>query len=159
MANHQNQSKICSNCKKELPLSEFHFRNKEKGILKGTCKAHNISYHKKRYILNKEAIDHYQKNYRKLLREKILFAYGNKCSCCGETEQDFLTLEHKNKDGAKHRKEIGSHIYRDVVKQGYPDIFTLLCYNCNCSQNWNRVCPHKRNNGIIDITPDRDSNT
>lgn len=141
----QHQNKICSKCKEEKPLTEFYFRNKKKGIFRGTCKSHRVEYYKNRYISNKETIGKYNKDYRKKLREKILFVYGNKCSCCGETEQEFLTLEHINKDGEAHRKLRGcSNIYHDVIKKGYPDSFTLLCYNCNCSESWGRVCPHKR---------------
>ena len=44
---------------------------------------------------------------RAKLRLEFLEVFGWKCSCCGEKIFQFLTIEHKNKDGAKHRREIG----------------------------------------------------
>jgi ribosomal protein L37AE/L43A len=41
---------------------------------------------------------------RKFIRIEVLEHYGNKCTCCGETINDFLTMHHKNNNGAEHRK-------------------------------------------------------
>lgn len=42
---------------------------------------------------------------RKRLFTGALDHYGAKCSCCGETEVCFLTIEHLENDGMAHRKK------------------------------------------------------
>lgn len=61
--------------------------------------------------------------------------YGGTCKCCGESCIDFLSIDHVNCDGGKHRKEIkknGSNFYHWLVKNGFPDSYSLqvLCFNC-----------------------------
>jgi hypothetical protein len=79
------------------------------------------------------------------LRQEMLDAYGNRCTCCGETHQEFLTLEHVYRDGNVHRKRVGAaHIYQDLKRQKWPkNGFTLLCYNCNQSLGHYGYCPHQ----------------
>lgn len=95
--------------------------------------------------LNKHNKD--SKNRRRQLRIKALQHYGGKCNCCGETAYGFLTFEHKNGDGAEHRRKIwhsgGGNMAHWLIKNNYPDFIEILCYNCNCSK-WNLgQCPHK----------------
>lgn len=76
----------------------------------------------------------------------VISAYGGACSCCGERELPFLSIDHIKNDGAKHRKEIGgSQVYRWIIKNGYPkDRFRVLCHNCNVGRQLNKgVCPHE----------------
>jgi hypothetical protein len=82
------------------------------------------------------------------LRNQTIDAYGGKCSCCGESLKDFLTLDHPKNDGAAHRKETkcgtGTTFYRWLRKRGYPKDFVCLCWNCNCGKRLNGgSCPHK----------------
>lgn len=80
------------------------------------------------------------------LREASLSAYGNRCRCCGETEPRFLTIDHKNGGGNKHRKEIGNGVslHRWLKKNNYPKGFQCLCFQCNCGRAVNGgICPHK----------------
>lgn len=68
------------------------------------------------------------------VRTQVLNHYGNKCVQCGETIQEFLTIDHINNDGAKHRKEMGgsgSNMYHYARRFGFPDNLQLLCQNCN----------------------------
>lgn len=84
-------------------------------------------------------------NYRKI-RIEVLSAYGGKCTCCGEAETRFLTVDHVNNDGASRRrnsKEIGTSFYLRLRREGYPLTYQVLCYNCNCGRALNGgVCPH-----------------
>lgn len=78
----------------------------------------------------------------------VLDAYGGRhCACCGEKNILFLTVDHINGGGAKHRKSIGNgHIYRWLKRQGYPIGYQILCFNCNCGRARNGgICPHKVN--------------
>lgn len=97
---------------------------------------------------------HYFKDYRswyaKKYRTLVLDYYGAICACCGEKEERFLTVDHVNNDGYKHRKRNGDRIggttlYLFAVKNGFPASLQILCWNCNCGKRMNGgVCPHKK---------------
>src|SRR6185437_16214029 len=63
------------------------------------------------------------------LRQQIFEHYGRECACCGEREPDFLTLDHINGGGTKHRKSVGQRVYADLRKRGFPTGFRTLCWN------------------------------
>jgi hypothetical protein len=70
-----------------------------------------------------------------------------RCNCCGEDNLLFLTVDHVDSDGHLERKSgkytNGSQFYDLIVKQGFPDNYQLLCYNCNMGRARNNgVCPH-----------------
>jgi hypothetical protein len=77
-------------------------------------------------------------------RQTVLDHYGSRCACCAESNPLFLTVDHMNNDGAKHRKEVpASKLYPWLIANQFPDGFQLLCYNCNCGKQRNGgVCPH-----------------
>lgn len=81
------------------------------------------------------------------LKAEMISAYGGACSCCGESESAFLSLEHLNGDGAEHRASLGgaSKVWADLKKRGWPkDGYTVLCFNCNLGKRCNGgICPHQ----------------
>lgn len=151
----------CSMCGRTLPISEF---NKKLKGHQPNCKEcrkkfpSNDPVRKKETtklwtLKNIEQVKKQRSAYYKVkmdeIREEWLEAYGRKCTCCGETNWKFLTLEHLNGDGSLHRKEVGSHlgIFQDLKKRGWPkDAYTILCYNCNLGKARNGgICPHEEN--------------
>lgn len=42
-------TKICTKCGKELPIVDFNWRNKEKGIRRSECKYCHCGYMKRKY--------------------------------------------------------------------------------------------------------------
>jgi|SRR5882672_9924891 len=82
--------------------------------------------------------------YRKKLRTDALEAYGNECACCKETHKEFLTIDHINGGGRKHRKSLGSptEFLRHLRNNNYPKEFRCLCWNCNCAIGLYGYCPH-----------------
>jgi hypothetical protein len=102
---------------------------------------------------NKNRVAAWQKKgsakYRIKMRDAILQAYGNKCQCCGETEKDFLTLDHVGGWGARHRREEGwkargHSLYKRIIEADFPkDKFRLLCMNCNFAIRLGGTCPHE----------------
>lgn len=84
------------------------------------------------------------------LRDETFAAYGGACcACCGESQIQFLSLDHINGNGNKHRKETGNagghRFYRVLKKQGFPPGYQVLCMNCNCGRHRNGgICPHKQ---------------
>ena len=76
-----------------------------------------------------------------------VFAYygGYRCVCCGETMQEFLTIDHIDGNGAKHRKLINQRgFYRWLKHNGFPTGYRVLCWNCNVSRGIHGYCPHER---------------
>jgi hypothetical protein len=83
-----------------------------------------------------------EKNAR--LRQEILGAYGRSCSCCGESNEVFLVMDHIGGGGNAHRREIGhGNFYRWLKRNGYPPGFQTLCHNCNFAKHLLGVCPHQ----------------
>jgi hypothetical protein len=95
---------------------------------------------------------HYR--WRENLRCLVFGHYSNqtfKCACCGESEQDFLVIDHINGRGNEHRRTIfgqiaagGYRMHRWLVKEGFPEGFQLLCANCNTSKGKHGECVHKK---------------
>lgn len=123
-------TKICSKCGKEKPLASYTKDVRAKGGRTGWCS-----------VCRSEA----GKQQRYEARQKVLDHYGRFCSCCGENNELFLTVEHTNGGGRQHRRKIGcSAISIWLVRNNFPSDFTILCYNCNCGKRVNNgICPHK----------------
>jgi hypothetical protein len=96
----------------------------------------------------------YEKEYAKKkrlthnLKITVISKYGGKCICCNETHIAFLTLDHKDGDGAAHRKTLSGgdkgRFYKWVRRNNFPDFLQLLCWNCNMGKQINGgVCPHQ----------------
>jgi hypothetical protein len=107
----------------------------------------NPSYDKTWYEKNKTKYLASQKAAKEKIRKEFLDAYGNKCSCCSEDNQKFLTLEHRNNDGGKDRgtRRHNQEVLRRLKKLGWPkEGYGILCFNCNCGKQVNHgICPHK----------------
>jgi len=85
---------------------------------------------------------------RRRMRKEVFDHYGGKCVCCGESNQWFFTIDHVNNDGADHRRVLGRNMlghkfYRWLRRNGYPEGFQVLCFNCNCAKGFWGVCPHE----------------
>lgn len=83
--------------------------------------------------------------------QRLVFAhYGGdppRCACCGETEPAFLTLDHTNGGGGEHRKQAGSKgpgVFYWLIKNGFPDGYAVLCWNCHMAKDRRGGCPHAR---------------
>lgn len=66
------------------------------------------------------------------------------CACCGEGTLAFLTFEHINGGGRKHRQLTGGGGFISWLrKNDYPPGIEVLCMNCNHGRRVNGgVCPH-----------------
>jgi hypothetical protein len=87
------------------------------------------------------------KDYDRLTWEKVKDKLGHSCRCCGDTHQEFLTLEHKKGGGRAHyRSRSGwKGVMSDVLKDPNSfDKYEILCFNCNCSRNRVGYCPHEQ---------------
>lgn len=144
--------KKCSACRENKSISEFH---KNQHYCK-VCSKEN--YKEFRKSLPKEKIQWYRRTedllgqYKRRsertfqLKLEMILAYGGMCSCCGETEIKFLTLEHLEGGGNQHRKEFSkaSRTWADLKKRGWPKGHTILCWNCQMGKTHYGICPHQQ---------------
>ncbi len=144
----------CTRCKEFKSLSCYKKNNRYKGNLHLYCKPCATYYSGNYYQKNKDLCKARTKQKNKIIREKILNFYGNKCACCNEANSKFLTIDHTNGDGSEHRRSISktkrnsaSSFYKWIIKNNYPNFLRLLCWNCNSGREYNidnkGVCPHE----------------
>ncbi len=82
-------------------------------------------------------------------KREVINHYGGVCACCGETDLEFLTIDHPNGDGAAERRaafgERGGAGYKQycrLKRQGFPPGYRVLCQNCNTAIGYFGYCPH-----------------
>lgn len=119
--------KICYTCKEEKDVT--HFAN-HKGHPNFECKL--------------------CVNFRKTaIRRKCFALFDSICSCCLNSDEYSLSIDHIKLDGSARRslgERSGVDIYRKIVNGSVPlHDFRLLCFNCNYSASkGNGICYHKR---------------
>jgi hypothetical protein len=65
---------------------------------------------------------------------------------------EFLTIDHINGGGNKHRQQIRSRICHWLKKNNYPEGFQVLCFDCNLGRSINGgICPHISGGTPIDL--------
>lgn len=135
-------------------MHEYYLNNKEKWETPEAKEAAKTRKQKPEYKEyqrqyreeNREEINGKLKEYRSVIKKQVYVAYGNKCACCGETEEKFLGIDHVNNDGAAHRKKVKNPTKRMkmIIEDNFPSDFQLLCHNCNLGRYLNNgICPHK----------------
>jgi hypothetical protein len=87
-----------------------------------------------------------KKKYEDKCKELAFNHYGNTCACCGESIKKFLSIDHIDGGGTKHRKKIKDKICVWLYRNNFPEGFQTLCFNCNWGKHINGgICPHKSN--------------
>lgn len=86
-----------------------------------------------------------RKAWNKEFKYKLIKLLGGQCECCQDTTLEFLQIDHVNKDGKKHRAEIGRSVqlYRDMYKNPKKYQLRILCANCHFAITNSSICPHK----------------
>ncbi len=86
-----------------------------------------------------------RKRWRLELKYKVIRSFGGKCECCQEDRLPFLQIDHVNKDGKKHRTEIGRSVklFKDMLKNPTRHKLRVLCANCHFAITNLGTCPHK----------------
>lgn len=132
----------------------------EKSVLKSRCIACRKSA-LKRWRIKYPRHKTWNREWARKRRVDALIRVGGKnlkCKCCGEGHIEFLTIDHKNGDGAAHRKSLGSKkgtpskLYTWINRATTLEIrktLQILCWCCNCSIGVWEYCPHKQESQFI----------
>ncbi len=155
------RTKTCGRCCEAKPLTDFYPDSKKRHGRASLCKVCAGERARRYRQENKETIKAVNKKYQadnrerlleakkgrtRRLRQRILEAYGHACECCGESESQFLCVDHVNGNGAQERKAglTGSRYYYSIIRKAFPkDEYRLLCHNCNMSLGFYGYCPHQ----------------
>ena len=118
---------------------DWYTANRQEGI------ARSVQHRKD----NRESHLEIERRSRQKLKRTTIGELGGRCACCGETELEFLAVDHIAGNGGAHRKSLtkgSGNMYRIVRNEGYPrDKYQVLCHNCNYSKYLGKgVCAHKR---------------
>lgn len=156
-------TKKCNQCKVIKPVSEFYkgskaSRSKYMYACK-ECVKRQVLIHYKRLFkenpvpirerkrlwqeMNRDIQKKSSLKFRLKVRNLVIIGYGGKCSCCGETEIKFLSIDHIDGGGKEHRKETSGHVYEDLLKRRFPKGYQILCHNCNLAKGFYGRCPHQ----------------
>lgn len=112
------------------------------------CQDHRLERIERAKAWNKNHYDVFKERQRLRLvkfKKRVFDHYGKKCDCCGETIEEFLTVDHLRKNGKEHRREAGNGaaFYKWIVDHEYPSDLRILCMNCNYGERRRLQCPHQ----------------
>ena len=93
------------------------------------------------------------RNYNQRLEVLSYYSSGTpKCACCGDLTYEFLTIDHTNGGGNKHRKSLGNRgscMTMWLKKNKFPEGFSVLCMNCNWAKGKYGSCPHVKSFNVV----------
>ena len=142
----------CRRCKEEKPQEAFYPSYTKGPRGNHWCKPCAASYAQSWRAKNRGRYSGIKRARYTRLVEQVYEGYGDLCSCCGESNPLFLSIDHVFNNGAVHRQQLnngrrgpnGERLYREVIARGFPRDYQLLCFNCNLGRSRNKgVCPHQ----------------
>lgn len=158
--------KTCTKCAKRKKEDQFHRYFRKTWKLRALCKqCHNKqcrawqrknpekgrAAEKRWSATHPGARSKVNRNNRKALRLLVYSHYCKgkpKCACCGEDHYEFLSIDHTDGGGRRHREELKSSHPRTLIawlrKNNFPPGFRVLCMNCNTSYGFHGYCPHQK---------------
>jgi hypothetical protein len=124
-------TRICSFCKSELPLTSKFFSKKGIGF-QTVCKVCQKEYKDKHYRLNKEKYLERNRRVQKQNYDWLKELKSNlQCEICGEVRPWVLDFHHK--DPSKKDKEISKFVGSNQIKKAKEELkkCIVLCSNCH----------------------------
>ena len=112
------ETKICTKCNRELPIEDFHWRNKEKGTRRAECKYCRIDHMLQVFKDKKSIIAE--------MKSEI------KCQKCGEDKSymlDFHHIDPNEKDESIAKMVHHTYGMKKVLNE--IEKCTVLCANCH----------------------------
>lgn len=140
--------KRCPGCKRVLSLSAYTPHKAKTYGVSSRCRECMRAKEQQRRDRAKEQGSSVYRLYAEKLKLEVFQHYSGspipRCACCGTDYMPHLTLDHINRDGKKHRAQIGimggNPMYRWAKREGYPPIFQVLCFNCNVAMFREGAC-------------------
>lgn len=81
------------------------------------------------------------------MRKFTMQRLGMACACCGESQYEKLSIDHKNGGGNQQKKSIRGIKYMKYLcalsNNELFENFQTLCYNCNTCNGFWGVCAHE----------------
>jgi hypothetical protein len=135
------ETKICVRCHEEKPLSQFKLTWKGHG----ENNAPGYAERNPAGVRRNQCITCLSRWYTSGRKLAFLKAFDFKCSCCGERNPYFLTLDHVNNDGGDHRRSLSTVRILSLARREKYDRtkWDCLCMNCNFAKGHYGECPHK----------------
>ena len=114
------ETKICSKCGKEKPITEFAFRDKKRGTRRAECKQCISERQKKKYREHKEELNEYKKQ----------------CACakCGDNRFYVLDFHHVNPDNKIDT--IARLCTRSSKQATWDEVKKCICLCSNCHREF-----------------------
>ena len=112
------ETKICTKCSKELPITDFYWRNKAKGVRRSDCKYCHCNWVKEKYKEKKQDIEEIKNTLT--------------CKKCGDNRPYVLDFHHLK---SKEKKEEISKLlssnasWETIINEMEKCI--ILCANCH----------------------------
>lgn len=141
--------KFCKTCSTTKPICEFYAKGGARAGVHHLCKLCMKAYYHRRWVDSSTGDrERSYARYRKWfhdIKKAIFLHYGAVCVCCGETRTEFLTVDHVNGGGTKHRKDLGggTKFFQWLKDNNFPEGYRILCMNCNFSLGRFGYCPHQ----------------
>lgn len=130
--------KICSVCGKELPLNNFSWKNKDKGIYQSRCKTCQSKIDRAYYLSNavrRQAIRARAKEDIYKARDYIkTYKQTHCCEKCGENRYFLLDFHHIDNNKEKELSKVTSWSIKRIQKE--IDKCAILCANCHRDFHW-----------------------
>lgn len=150
--------KTCSKCGQEKEYTEFYKRNGENLEYSDFCKECDRKYKEESLAIEMEYLSRIKSTKNTKLKESILNDrkektraayenYGNKCSCCGEKELKFLSIDKPRKRTGINRPNLQDRVINNAIRSGFPTDYRTLCWNCKNAIDMFGICPHEEKKG------------
>jgi len=141
--------RTCGECDTRYPLTKDYWnvdRSRSTGF-NSVCIECSKSNQNNWNDSNRELKRAYTKKSKDSARVAALKHYGGDspcCKCCGETTLVFLCIDHIEGKGNSHRREVGEggSFTAWLRRNGFPEGFQILCWNCNSAKSILGQCPH-----------------
>lgn len=134
------ETKFCCDCSENKIITEFSYKNKERGYRSNRCKPCHRVFRKQYYLDNKEReVKNAQRNTKRRRKELKDFVKSLKIKCnrCSEDHIATLQFHHKNpgeKEGAvammAHKVVAKDILIKEIEK------CEILCANCHFKEHY-----------------------
>lgn len=140
--------KTCSRCRKRKLMEEFWVDQDRYDGRKNSCiECEKVAGDRLDAAREAKGLPKRSTEFARKSKIIVLQHYSGgkmKCDCCDESLIEFLTIDHIDGGGTKHRVKVGhGNMYRWLIRNKFPDGYRVLCMNCNFSYGKYGYCPHK----------------